>query len=63
MRQTGAARESVTVFGPEAPDGFDVEPALPLNPSEDDLARGRAAHAAALAAERENYFPAGGAYR
>ena len=33
------------------------------DPSEDDLARGRAAHAAALAAERENYFPAGGAYR
>ena len=33
------------------------------DPSGDDLARGRAAHAAALAAERENYFPAGGAYR
>ena len=63
VRQTGAARESVTVLGAAAPDGFDVEPALPLSPSEDDLARGRAAHAAALAAERENYFPAGGAYR
>ena len=40
----------------------DVEPARRRDPSEDDLARGRAAHAAALAAEREN-FPAGGAYR
>ena len=63
VRQTGAARESVTVLGQAAPEGFDVEPALPPDPSEDDLARGRAAHAAALAAERENYFPAGGAYR
>ena len=57
VRQTGASRECVTlVSGAAQHDGFDLEPLLPPNPSPAERAAGLAAHADAMAREKENYF-------
>ena len=60
--QTKPARESVTAFGQLAHGGFDLEPRLPADPTDADLAAGRAAHADAMRREKANYLPAGAEY-
>jgi hypothetical protein len=59
VRQTGCARESVTVVrGVMEHDGFDLEPALAVDWRDDrkESAAGLAAHADAMARETANCF-------
>jgi len=57
VRQTGQAREMVTLVRGEAEhDGFDLEPDLPMDASEEERAAGRRAHAEAMQREKDNYF-------
>eukprot|EP01052_Picozoa_sp_SAG31_P035170 SAG31_NODE_4209_length_3471_cov_1.290629_3_plen_78_part_00 len=60
VRQTGPARESVTLIAGTPAEveaaGFDLEPDLPDHPTLADLERGRLAHELAMTREKENYF-------
>ena len=57
VRQTGRVRECVTlVRGRTQHDGFDLEPELPLNATEEELKAGVVAHADAMQRETQNYF-------
>lgn len=69
VRQTGPVRECITWIDntnidPEENEQkrqelerfFDLEPQLPANPREEDLARGRQAHEEAMHREASNYF-------
>jgi len=59
VKQTKPTREAVTlVSGTLEHDGFDLEPALPLefNATGNDIEKGRAAHQDSMRRERANYF-------
>lgn len=57
VTQTGMVRESVTlVSGRPEHKGFDLEPILPPCPTDDDVRRGKEAHAEAMRREVANYF-------
>ena len=51
-----AAREMVTVVSGPPPTQFDIEPRLPRQPIDDDIARGRQVRAEAMRREEKNYF-------
>jgi hypothetical protein len=57
VTQTGFVRESVTLIsGRPEHEGFDLEPILPLFPTDDDMQRGKEAHAEAMRREVASYF-------
>lgn len=57
VRQTGSCRECVTVFGDSRPhESFDVEPTLPPDPDDAEIAAGQRHHADAMRREKANYF-------
>lgn len=59
VKQTKSVRECVTLIsGQMDHDEFDVEPILPSEPSEEELAIGRLAQAESLRRENANYFSA-----
>ena len=55
--QTGTVRETVTrISGSLQHECFDLEPVLPLEPTEEDIRIGKEAHADAMRREAANYF-------